>query len=166
MYTSALKTIAHGRRSALKTKPRDSVWSFRTSVYFYVYKVAMRTNSRSLVATIITYILTANGDFLTSVKAHKSRRKEFDLVYFQRRIKMAINIWRRSALLYNENIDYVCNLCTSYQLTLLYWSLYLQSGCVTVHFCWKLWTFLTMLCTYLMVFWLLVILPRKWLWLY
>ena len=53
-YTSALKIIAHGRRSALKTKPRDSVWSFRTSVYFYVYKVAMRTNSRSLVATIIT----------------------------------------------------------------------------------------------------------------
>ena len=35
-YTSALKIKAHGRRSALKTKPRDSVWSFRTSVYFYV----------------------------------------------------------------------------------------------------------------------------------
>ena len=91
-YTSALKTRAHGRRSALKTKTRDSVWSFRISVYFYVYKVAMRTHSRSLVATIITKILTANGDFLTSVKAHKSRRKEFDLVCFQRRIKMAINI--------------------------------------------------------------------------
>ena len=26
---------------ALKTKPRDGVWSFRTSVYFYVYEVAM-----------------------------------------------------------------------------------------------------------------------------
>ena len=47
------KIKAHGRRSALKTKPRDSVWSFQTSVYFNVYKVAMRTNSRSLVATII-----------------------------------------------------------------------------------------------------------------
>ena len=49
-YTSALKIRAHGRHSALKRKPLDSVWRFRTSVYFYVYKVAMRTNSRSLVA--------------------------------------------------------------------------------------------------------------------
>ena len=57
-YTSALKIRAHGRRSALKTKPRDSVWSFRNSVYFYVYKVAMQTNSRSLVATIITRLNT------------------------------------------------------------------------------------------------------------
>ena len=43
-YTSPLKIKAHGRRWALKTKPRDSVLSFRTSVYFYVYKVAMQTN--------------------------------------------------------------------------------------------------------------------------
>ena len=26
------------RKWALKTKPRDGVWSFRTSVYFYVYE--------------------------------------------------------------------------------------------------------------------------------
>ena len=42
-----------------------------TCVYFHVYKVAIQTTSRSLVATIITYILTANGDFLSSVKAQR-----------------------------------------------------------------------------------------------
>ena len=48
-----------------------SHFDFQTCVYFHVYKVAIQTTSRSLVATIITYILTANGDFLSSVKAQR-----------------------------------------------------------------------------------------------
>ena len=39
---------------ALKIKPCASRFDFRTCVYFHIYKVAIQTNSRSLVATIIT----------------------------------------------------------------------------------------------------------------
>ena len=38
----------------LKINAHDSVLSFRTSVYFYHHEVALQTNSRSLIATIIT----------------------------------------------------------------------------------------------------------------
>ena len=45
--------------------------SFRTSIYFYAHEVAMQTNSRSLVATIMTYVLTPNSEFLNWVNGLK-----------------------------------------------------------------------------------------------
>ena len=45
--------------------------TYQTCIYLYAFEVAMQKNKWSFVATIITYILTANGDF------------EFDPVCFQ-----------------------------------------------------------------------------------
>ena len=53
------------KKRALTTVARVRSMGQNTSVY----KVAMPTNSRSLVATVITYMLTANGVFLSCVKA-------------------------------------------------------------------------------------------------
>ena len=54
LYCDAHVGAENNSTWALKTNGDDSVLSFRTSVYFYVYEVAMQTNSRSLVATIMT----------------------------------------------------------------------------------------------------------------
>ena len=58
-----------------------AVLSFETCVYFYVlgcYDHVLNTDGNSV--------------FLISVKAQKSRRKEFDPVCFQQHMKMAISI--------------------------------------------------------------------------
>ena len=58
MHTPPLKT------NNVETEMHISVvLSYQTCVYFYVYKVAMQTNSWSLVAIIMTKIFTATGSF-------------------------------------------------------------------------------------------------------
>ena len=54
LHCDAHVVVENKTREPLKTKPCASLFDFRTCGYFYVFKVAIQTNSRSFVATVIT----------------------------------------------------------------------------------------------------------------